>query len=244
MSQLLTSELISRLAYGEVSNLKMGDLNTGLIREENMPGVLMQLNKAMKDLFTRFELKTREVLINTQLDISYYYLRYEFAMSNVGSAQPVLYIDDSMCEDFDGRIAKILAVYDAFGRQLYLNKTQEPLSVFTPQYDCLQIGSNQQTEQFYVIFQALHPVLTAPFGTGANQGDPDVVINVPPALEDVLVLLCASKIYEGINGPANAARSALLHQKYEMALMQSEIRDSISVSANMSNSKLDKAGFI
>jgi len=77
MSQLLTSELISRLAYGEVSNLKIGDLNTGLIREENMPGVLMQLNKAMKDLFTRFELKTREVLINTQLDISYYYLRYE-----------------------------------------------------------------------------------------------------------------------------------------------------------------------
>lgn len=235
MSNLTVSELMSRLAYGELSNLKMGDLGNGSIRAESVPAVLMQINKALKDIFTRFNLLNREVIINTTTTITHYYLRREFALSNTESEQDTLYLDDSAGDPFDGRVAKILAVYDAFGRQLFMNKHNEPLSVFTPEYDCVQITAGHQAEQFFVVYQALHPVVSL---------SPDSVICIPPSLENSLVLLTASKIFEGISGPANASRSAILHQQYEASLLMAEIRDTASTSENMSNSKLDAAGFI
>lgn len=239
MSTLKTSTLLSRLAYGELSNLKMGDPLTGTIAAANVPQVLSGINRALKDIFTRFKLSTKEILIEQSLDISHYFIRWEYAQSNTESTQPVKYIDDSNCEGFDGRIAKILSVYDSFGRQLFMNKLQEPLSVFTPEYDCLQITANHQSSEFYVIFQALHPEVE-------YTTDPavDTVINIPPALEDPLILLTASKIYEAISGQANMTRSNLLHQQYEAKLVEAEIRDTPSLSENMSNGKLEQAGFV
>lgn len=235
MAQLTTSALMSRLAYGELLNIKMGDLGDGTIRPENHPQVLVQLNKALVDIFTRFLLSSKEVVLNTNINSTHYYLRYDFALSNVASLQPVRYIDDTLCEGFDGRIAKILSVYDAFGSQLFMNKAQEPMSVFTPQHDCLQISANHQTEQFFVIFQALHPIITL---------EPDSVVNIPPALEEPLLLLAASKIYGSMNGPAHVAKSAMLDQDYERKLLISEIKDTSSTSENMSNSKLERSGFV
>jgi hypothetical protein len=235
MSVFTVSELMSRLAYGELSNLKMGDLNNGTIRAENVPAVLMQINKALKDIFTRFLLSSREIIIDSQAHITFYYLRTQFAQSNVDSEEEYLYLNDSAGEPFDGRVVKVLAVYDAYGRQLYMNKQQEPLSIFTPEYDCVQITAGHQTDQFVVVYQALHPVVTL---------DPDSIIYIPPSLENSLVLLTASKIYGNMSGPANASRSAILHQEYEASLMLAEIKDTASISENMSNSKLDNAGFI
>jgi len=234
MSQLTTSKVLASLVYGEFSSLKLGDLNNGLIRYENLTQVLEQLNRALKDIFTRFLLSTKEVIINTDVSITHYYLRYEYAFSNSNSNQNILYIDDALCENFSAGIAKILTVYDSFGREVFMNKTQEPLSVFTPQFDCLQIPANHEAVSFYVLFQALHPEVTY---------DPDSVINIPPSLVEPLLFLTASKIFENIGGASNAAKSAIFHQKFEMALLQAEIRDSSSTSENMSNSKLEQSGF-
>lgn len=240
MSTLKTSTILSRLAFTELSNLKMGDPLTGTIAAENIPQVVSGINRALKDIFTRFLLSTKEILIEQSLDISHYYIRWEYAQSNSESTQPVKYIDDSNCEGFDGRIAKILAVYDSFGRQLFMNKLQEPLSVFTPEYDCLQITANHQSSEFYVIFQALHPEVNYK----TTEPVVDTVINIPPSLEDALILLTASKIYEAINGQANITRAAMLHQQYEAKLVEAEIRDTPSLSENMSNGKLEQAGFV
>lgn len=239
MAALRTSDIISRLAYGELSNLKMAKDTPGMIEAISLPNVLIQLNEGLKHLFTRFLLSQKEVIINTEATITHYFLRYEYALSNEESLQPVRYIDDSACDGFDGRIGKILSVFDGFGRQVYMNKAQEPLSVFTPQHDCVQITANHQTEQFYVIFQALHPILE--FDTDAGK---DSLINIPPALEQPLIYLIASKIYGQMNGKDNIAKSAMLHQMFEAKLLESEFRDSASTSENMSNSKLERAGFI
>lgn len=242
MSQILTSELIRRLALGELSNLKMASAGDGTILAADRPKVLLQINNALTELFTRFMLSQKELIINSQNTITQYYLRYEFAQSNLASTQPVQYIDDSPIQNWDGRIVKVLNVFDAFGRELYLNKAQEPLSVFTPRYDCLQITANHQTEDFYVIFQALHPAVNY-----TTTGDPliDTIIeDLPPALEKPLELLIASKIYGNMNGEANLTKSAMLHQEFEARLIDAEFRDTLSTSENMSNSKLERSGFV
>lgn len=242
MSQLLTSELIRRLALGELSNLKMASAGDGTIAEADRPKVLLQINNALTELFTRFVLSEREIVVNTQTTIVQYYLRYEFAQSNSESSQPILYLDDSGLVDWDGRIVKINKVFDGFGREHYLNKENEPLSLFTPQYDCLQITANHQTENFYVIFQALHPIV----GYDPAPADPVVdtpIEDLPPALEKALELLAASKIYGNMNGEANLTKSAMLHQMYEAKLAEVGFTDSASTSENMANSKLDRSGF-
>ncbi|WP_299198183.1 hypothetical protein [uncultured Amphritea sp.] len=242
MSNILTSELIRRLAYGELSNLKMASAGDGTILAADLPKVLLQINNALTELYTKFLLSQKEVVINAQETITQYYLRYEFAQSNLASAQPVLYIDDSSIVNWDGRIVKVLHVYDGFGRELYLNKSQEPLSVFTPQFDCLQITANHQSEDFYVIFQALHPIVN--YDTAPDPDTDTLIEDLPPALEKPLELLIASKVYGQMNGEANVTKSAMLHQQYEAKLLEAEFRDTLSTSENTSNSKLERNGFV
>ena len=238
MSQILTSELLRRLALGELQNLSMSA--GGVIAAAERPKVILQINNALTELFSKFLLSQKELVINSVDTITQYYLRYEFAQSNLASSQPVQYIDDSSIVNWDGRIVKILHVYDAFGRELYMNKAQEPLSVFTPQYDCLQITANHQTEDFYVIFQATHPIVDYTTEPAVDT----VIEDLPPALEKPLELLIASKVYGNMNGEANLTKSALLHQAYEAALLETEFRDSTSISENVSNSKLERSGFV
>jgi hypothetical protein len=243
MSQIPVSELLRRLALGELKNHKMASANNGTILAADRPQVIMEINNALTELFTKFLLSQKELVVNTETTLTHYFLRYEFAFSNIASTQPIKYIDDSGWENWDGRIVKILNVFDALGRELYMNKSQEPLSVFTPQYDCLQILANQQTEDFYVIVQALHPAVDynpAPVNPVVNT----IIENLPPALEKPLELLVASKIYGNMNGEANLTKSAILHQAYEAKLAEAELRDTISVSENASNSKLEQNGFI
>lgn len=243
MSQIPVSELLRRLALGELSNLKMAAAGDGTIAEADRAKVLFQINNALTELFSKFLLSQKEVVINSEETITQYFLRYEFAQSNLASTQPVQYIDDSSITNWDGRIVKVLHVYDAFGRELYLNKAQEPLSVFTPQFDCLQITANHQSEDFYVIFQALHPLVSY----DPAPADPVVdtlIEDLPPALEKPLEYLIASKIYGAMNGEANKAASIQHHQMYEALLAESEFRDTLSTSENMSNSKLERSGFV
>lgn len=241
MSTLLTSEIIRRLALGELSNLKIAEAGDGTLNAAGLQQVLVHLNHALTDLFTRFILNKKELIINTDITITHYYLRYQFAQSNDASAELIKYLDDSACEDWDGRVGKILDVYDEFGRKLYINKEQEPLSIFTPVYDCVQITANHTSTNFYVIFQAMHPAVN--YDTTPDP-DTDTVINIPPALENALVLLTASKVYGDKNGEQNLVKSAQLHQEYETALLLSEFRDTNSASENMSNGKLDVNGFV
>ena len=133
MMELRTSDILRRLALGEVSNLSLVDKknNPGAIKDEHIPAVLMQLNKAMRDLFTRLLLSQKEVVINTRESITHYFLRQEFAVSNLESTADPKYVDDTQCANFSAGVVKILEVYDGFGRQLFLNRPDEPLSVFT-----------------------------------------------------------------------------------------------------------------
>lgn len=235
MSQLTTTTILTRLALGELSNLSLVDKSApGTIKAEYIPTVVMMINQALRDIFSRMLLNQKEIQINQQADITHYFLREEFAIGS-DSAQPIKYLDTSACPDFGGDVVKILAVYDGMGRQLFLNRMDEPLSVFTPQFDCLQITANHQSETFYVIYQSLHPTVTA---------EDDTVIDIPPSLEDAIVALIASKVYMNMNGRNNSTRGAMLDQQYERALMQAEVKDTASTSEGISNSKLDRSGFV
>ena len=243
MSQILTSELIRRLAYGELSNLKMASAGDGTILAADRPKVLFQINNALTELFTTYSLSKKELIVNTTPEITNYYLRSEFAVSNLASTQPVKYLDDSGVQNWDGRIVKVLSVFNAFGQELFLNKVQEPLSLFTPEYDCLQITANHETTQFWVIFQALHPIVNyAPAPADPVVDTP--IEGLPPSLEKPLELLVASKIFGNIAGQANMTKSAMLQQQYDNLLTKTEFRDSASTSENMSNGKLDQNGFV
>lgn len=233
MSQITSSTLIRRLALGELSNLSMVDKDApDTIKEEHIPTVLMMINQALRVLFTKLLLTQKEIIINQQVDITHYYLREEFAIGS-DSDQPVKYLDISACPDFGRDVVKILSVYDGLGRQLFLNRMDEPLSVFTPQFDCLQITANHQSETFYVLYQGLHPTVGI-----------DDIINIPPSLEDAIVVLTASKVYANLNGRNNSVRASVLDQEYERIVMSNEIRDSASTSEGFANSKLDRNGFI
>lgn len=239
MAELKTSDIIRRLALGKLNNLKMADQNNQTIMAASIPNVVMHINEALKSLYSKFLLSRKEIILNTEPEIVHYFIRYEYARSNLDSTQLIKYIDDSGCDGFDGRISKILEVFDGFGRQLHINKLQEPYSVFTPEYDCLQITSNHQSDQFYVIFQALHPIIN--FNRSTSTDD---TINIPPALEKPLLTLVAAMVYMNMNGQSNISKGVMYLQDYERMVTEVEFRDSHSASENMSNSKLERSGYI
>lgn len=233
-----TKTLLDRLAQGELSSTKAGD--TGTILTAELPKVLMNLNKAMDEMYARKELFTREILVRSTLEITHYYLRDDYLASNDASSEPVKYLDDSLCTFEGSKVVKILDVYDAFGRQLFMNKAMEPLSVFTPQYDCLQITANHQSLELYVIYQSLHPTLQYDETTDP---DTDTNVEIPPALITPLLQLAASNYFSDMGTDAAIAKGSRLRAEYELAIDAHTILDTDSTSPNYSNQKLERNGF-
>lgn len=229
-------EFTNRLAYGPLRNTSyVDDSDKSLIKPEHRNAVVFNLNQGLTNLFSRLVLREKELLIQRVDPVTYYYLRKEFALSNDDSTAPLKYIDDSATGDYEEDLIKILSVYDDEGKEVPLNDETQSLSVFTPEFDCLQITAVHKNTTFSVVYQAKHDVI---IGT-----DPCDQIHIPPYLEEALILYVAGKMVLNFNDDANQAKGQNFLMQYESALNETRMLNLGPTSEVNSNKKLDDRGF-
>lgn len=228
-------EFTNRLALGELSNLSVTDENDkSEIRVSDRASIMFHLNRGLVNLFTRFMLLEKDVLIRVSAGTTNYFLRKEFAVSNQEDV-PIKYIIDTVASPFKEDVIKITEVFNSVGVALPVDQEDEPYSLYLPEYDCLQIPNIYDGEFYSVVYQAKHPNIT-----GIDSGQE---IHVPLIFEEALQYYVAAKIFTNMNGQDNTAKGSEYMTQYLSICQEAELKDSARTAAVGLDRKLDIRGF-
>ena len=228
-------DLFSRLSYGELSNLSIGNEGRGSIREEAIPKVTAHVNDGLLRIYSRFILSTKQLLIETVDHITNYHLIPKFAEST-GSDARYPYIKDLPDEPFTGDLIRVLEVYDQLGNKLPLNDTGDPRSLFTPAPQILQVPNPAPGRGLALEYQARHITL--------ENDDLEQEILIPFVLEGALQSFVAYKIFSHMNGQDNQVKSQEHLNTYDGICVDVEARDLVNATFATTHHKLEERGFV
>lgn len=133
------SEIFDALAYGEFSQINLGAGEGGGIPDNKIRQVISHINLGMTMLHKRFNLKDDELTLLLKPGMETYILKDTWAVSAVGSREPVRTILDTRAKPYQNNIVKIQKVSTAAGFELGLNNAADKYSVFTPQFNILRV---------------------------------------------------------------------------------------------------------
>lgn len=230
------SELMKKLSYGELSNLALSGEGSGSIIESAQPRIILLVNDALKDIFSKFNLNQRTTLIQSLDWKSFYELRKEFAVMD--PTEGLKYILDTPNNIFMDDIVKITQITNEVGAILPLNDSEQWASVFTPKYNVVQLTHPGSSQVFSVSYQALHPTL---FMEG--EGLLDQEISIPSILEPALRMKIALPIFSAMSGQEYSIKAQQLESAYEGQLAEIEQKNLIANSVVPTNVKLMLRGF-
>lgn len=229
------NEFIENMCLGELSNLYLGEEGLVQLHPLRRKKMIAYVNQGLKALCSRFQLVKKELVIRGMDHVSLYPLRKEHSMT--AGTSKVKFIDDRHCDPFNGDVIKILDVRNEVGLPFSMNDLNDNASLFTPTYDTLQITHAVTGQGYFVIYQALHPVISDD-PTGCQD------FNLPPMLEEALMAFVAGKVYAHMNGEANKATGAGHMATFESKCLEAGGLDMTAESAVTSHTKAQQKGFI
>lgn len=242
------SELFRRLSYGELSNLAISGEGSGTIIEEKHPQIIQYANEGLLRIFSRFNLRQKDLIIEQVAHITNYHLRRQFAESIAGDdgnadniAHP--YIKDLPHEPFDADVIRILEVHDSSGRERVLNDRGRADSLFTPQPDVLQVPRPCAGQALSVVYQARHPILRHE----KIREDEDLLaqrIAIPFYLEGALQAFIASLVYGHMNTQESIAKGQEHLAVCEVIFREVEDKDLVNQTVQTTHYKLNQRGFV
>ena len=236
---MLLSELYAKLSYGELSNLALANESDGTILEAAQPRIVNYANDALRRMYSRFVIKSADVLVMQTEYIVHYHLKPKFAVNYTplgdSDDEPIRYIHDLAYRPFLGDVIKILSVVDQYGFPLPLNDDEHPSSLFTPQPTTLQVPCPVSDEALSVVYQAAHPVLV---------GDLDESIEIPDILLEAFTAYIAYKAFSHMNTADSTAKAQEHLAIYTALCAETDSKDLVNTSVSFTNSRFHQRGFI
>jgi len=190
---MLLSELFEHLIHGELSQLSITGNGTK-VAQKDYAKLTSHINLALTALFTRFNFRQEEVIIQQYDDITSYYLRPQFAV-NSGSSEPIKYLVDTPESPFIKSIIKVEQAFNEIGEEIGINAEDDENSIYTPSYDQVQITEPNSENSTSIIYRALHDKLIA----GPTTDLETIEVNIPPFLVTPISLFIANNLINTIN---------------------------------------------
>ena len=233
-------DLLRQLTFGELKSFSFAQ--NGKIDDASMPTILEAITLSLNDLYSRFLLNEKELHILCFASKTQYPLRKQHAISDETTGVPK-YILDTPDYPFDNDLIQILSVTDEVGYRVTMNDTGTHGSVFIPRYDTVQVTNPTNDKMLAITYQAKHPALLL-FETWCSQVFLNQEIILPPILEEALRVRVASRVYSPMDRENQAAKVAMLDNKYEMICSEAEQKNLINGSAFNTIGKLEARGFV
>ena len=201
----LFRDVIDQLGSAEASLISLSDPKTGVVPPANYNKVLMYLNTALSDLFTRFTLTKGECVIQTT-EGKY---SYELVKANAISQDSVNgFILDSVELPFDHEVLDITGVFTTQNRALPFNvietyipagqvssfSAEQCVRVFnSPKYKFLRTPVGLKDSQLIVRYKTGHKPFEMIAAEDLATFDPDsIVIDLPYVfLMPVIYFICS-----------------------------------------------------
>lgn len=215
----------------------MGGVDSGGIQTSDYPRIVSHINLALTALYSRFPVKSEEVVIRLQDHIQVYYLDRRFAVTNTESTEPIKYLDDSKYMPFNDNVLGIDEVYNEMGETLFLNDEGQYWSIHTPSHNSIQIPYPEKENALIVKYRA------GPVKLVAKGLDPETQhVDLPNALLEPLLYFVASRAFSNLNSDQNAEGNNYA-TKYEASCRKIEELGLIIKDSHI-NVRLDEAGWI
>lgn len=233
---LLLSDLYKQLSYGELNNLAVGMDGIGDISSAGKPKVLDYINDGLTTLYGLFNIREKQVIIDTYEYITFYHLRTRFAKyaGAEENLEEVRYIRDLPQEFFVEDVIRINRVYDSNGCELPLNDDLLVRSVFTPQPNIIQFPNPENDKAFNVVYQARHPVL-------ALETD---MVYLPDTLVRALKAFVGYKVYSHMNTQESTVKAQEHLAFYEGVVGEVEEKNLVNTSISNTTCVFEQRGFV
>lgn len=228
-------DLYRNLANGVLRNLAMSQETPGAIRAKDQETVILAANEALLRLYSRFNLREKDVLIRQTDGVTNYHLLKRFAETHEPRVERHTYIMDLVLEPFEQDVIKVLAVYNSDGYQMPLNDNEAPWSLFTPQANVLQVPNPEPGKALSVMYQARHPEL--------DHLKLEQPIELPDVLHGALFSYIGYQVYDAISTPEALARSQSLLMSYTSICDEAASSDAVQTSISTTNSRFEKRGW-
>lgn len=225
-------DILNDLVYGELS--AHGIAFNGVIEIKDKPRVIAQINNILTDLYTRFPLLTKEVVVVQDSGITEYHLNSRYAVSNKAVTGVPKYILDTVDDPYTDDLLRIENVFDEVGDCLLINSDSACKVALTPAQDILEIPNPVDTNALFVIYRARHPKVTL------NTED----LLLPEQFRTALLAGVASRIYSGGTAQEHLTISNNLYQKYELLCTQAEMFGMVNKHETTLNKKPCLGGWV
>lgn len=210
---MLLSDLLDYLSFNALSQLAIGTDDHGQISTKNYPKLFSFINLALVDVHTRFPLKSKEVILRVDDHQTRYKLHSKYARSKNVVDTP--YILDSTDNPFTDDIIIIEDIVNEEGQQYYLNEHDEDFSVFTPQFNEIQLGTPYEGK-IAVIYRASHPKIPLKSNVIVDSFE----LDIPEVLLNPIMTFIAAKFMASKSTAEGLQESALFTQQYNQQLTE------------------------
>lgn len=205
-------EHLRNLSYMELSDLAQAGEGNGTISEPLRKRVISMTNNGLLELFTKFAILNKELILHTQAGLNRYFLRIEHAVTDP-TVGPIKYIIDTMDDPFVGDLIRLDSIRDSTDRPIWTNMPDQldcdNLFKMTA-FDTLYVQNPAQVLKLY--YRAKHPELSI-------DADPsEVDINLPPLYEQALRSYVGWKVYSGQKGQDSQLKAQQLEMVYNSQL--------------------------
>lgn len=247
-------EVLDNLTYGDLSHISIGGADLGFIADKDFPKIVSCINNALTALHKRFLLKTDELKLQLYSDITTYYLRTAYAVSDTTNPGNTKYIIDSLADPFTGNLFKVESILNTNGQSLTFNDPSisednpiyvngdiiQSTPIYIPNYDTIILTPSSTLELLTIRYRADHPkiVITTDFNPST------VELHIPPSIIDALSLNVAARLYNPLtsgDGERSAA-SAYMYQ-YEMECKRLE-QENMILEDNTFDTRFNDNGFV
>lgn len=222
--------IIDSVKYGELTNISWDSPN-------RIPAIICFINQGLTDLYTRFPLLEKQVIIQQYPQISIYKLTRDFARTNHKSEQLHKYILDTPFEPFTEDILQVTGVYTEEGLPIPLNDTTNPKSFFLPSYNTIQIPNANENEATFITYKAKHNYIEP------TTEDLDQEVEVPPCLAEALYAYLGYKCLVSMGSADTVQLAQLYLQRYEQLCSGTNINNTLGNLVVPTNIKAYIQGF-
>jgi len=214
-------EIFNDLAYGEFAGMAVSNQKLGTITADKYPKMVSLINAGLLDLYTRFNLRTKEFNLHQRADKTVYYLRPEHVGDPLG-VDPDIYLDGTVEGGLENDIIKITKAYDDLGYIIRINDARYPDDIFLVEQDILKMKPRDPLIIVSLVYQASYPRIVI-----TNDFDPAAIkLYFPSYLKRALMAFMAAQLYTGktsssVEGQRNISSSFLYRYEAECARIQS-----------------------
>lgn len=202
---MLVSDFIKKLTNTSLRNL--GIVNAAApdtLSDEYRAEIIDYINSGLLELYNRFQLKVDFLFLELQEGRTRYQLTSEHCMADWHEPDWDKYIWKESTEKFTDDLVKVLLVRDHTGIEIPLNDPNFPLSVYTPEYNILEIPTHFPIQILTIDYQCRHKPVSS---------DTDEII-LPDSLFSTLSYYVASMACTNMNSESGVQNAAKYMQLY------------------------------